>query len=170
MKRFLLFIELIFVLFLSSCIPKPFETRQLEKIEQETFLVYVCGAVENEGFVEISEGADYRQLVYFAGYIPQTVMPATPYAVVSRETETFILRYYDGTKFCYCTNVNGAAVKDRLEIENISPEIVDKIANYLEKYGKITDKTQLKHILNEEEYQDSYYKFFVSMEDYEKVH
>ncbi len=169
MKKFLLFIVFVFVLCLSSCVPKPFETRPLEKIEPEIFRVYVCGAIANEGFVEISEGTDYRQLVYMAGYIPQTVMPNTPYAVVSRKTETFILRYYDGAKFCYCTNINGAAVKDRLEIENVSTEVVDKIANYLEKYGKITDKTQLKYILNEEEYQNSYYKFFVSREDYEKV-
>ena len=45
---------------------------------------------------------------------------------------------------------------------------MDKLADYIEEHGKITDKTLLKQILGED-YADNYYKFFVSMDDYEKI-
>ena len=69
---------------------------------------------------------------------------------------------------CYCVNVNGPLITLRMNVENVSPQVVDKLADYIEEHGKITDKTLLKQILGED-YADNYYKFFVSMDDYEKI-
>ena len=169
MKKILIAILLICLLCLSACAEGnfPFHTRQLETTEPQVFRVYVCGAVAQEGYVEICEGADYFQLVCLAGYIPQTVTPSNPHLVVNGIT-SLIVRYFDGEKPCYCTNVNGQAVSERQEIENVSAQTVDKIATYLQTHGKITDKTQLQNILTPDEYQNNFYKFYVSETDFEK--
>lgn len=146
----------------------PFATQSLTAQKPRVFEVYVCGAVKNEGYVRISEGTSYQNLILSAGYIPQTVFVSTPYAVVGSDVSCVILRYYNGAMQCDCVNVNGALVTDRCEVENISSAVIDKIADYIGLYGKITDKSLLEQILGED-YADNYYKFFVSESDYEKI-
>lgn len=146
----------------------PFKPQQFAAKRPRVFSVYVCGAVENEGYINIFEGTDYQSLIFEAGYISQTIMPKTPYAVVNESVSVLVLNYFDGQKECYCINVNGAVVLDKLPCENISPQVIEKLHNYIVANGKITDRTQLKQILGND-YQDNFYKFFVSESDYEKV-
>lgn len=145
----------------------PFASAEFDAHTSREFDVYVCGAVENEGYIHILEGTDYQSLVEKAGLIAQTVMPATPYAVVDEKVSSLVLNYFDGAKLCYCTNVNGAAVTDRMSVENVSEEVINKLANYIAAHGKITDKTVLQQILGDD-YAENFYKFYVSESDYEK--
>ena len=170
MKKILIAILIICLLCLCSCAEGnfPLFARRLDAKQPRVFCVYVCGAVAQEGYVEICEGADYFQLVCLAGYLPQTVMPDNPHMVVEKGVTSLAVRYFDGEKFCYCTNVNGQAVRDKSEIENVSAQTVNKIATYLEANGKITNKTQLANILTYDEYQNNHYKFYVSEADFEK--
>ncbi len=170
MKKFLLAMCLISLFVFSSCNAKimPFKAKQFSAKQPRVFSVYVCGAVENEGYVDIFEGTDYQSLILSAGYIPQMVMPKTPYAVVREDVSTVVLNYFDGQKECYCINLNGAVVSDNLPCENVSPQVIEKLHNYVVANGKISDRALLKQILGND-YQDNFYKFFVSESDYEKV-
>lgn len=169
MKKLLAILMLFSMFGLCACTQEdfPFANRQMAGVAPKVFCVYVCGAVQTEGYVEVQEGADIRQLVLLAGYIPQTEMPSLPYALVTN-TSALVLRYFDGSKFCYCTNLNGAAAQNCLA-ENVPLEVQQKIAAHLKQQGKISDRTQLKQILTQQEYDDNFYKYFVSEEDYEKI-
>lgn len=132
------------------------------------FVVYVCGAVQNEGFVRVRSGSDVAALVSAAGYLPQSYF-VSENSLVTEKREIFAVDYFDGEKVCSCVNVNSQAVLYKLKFENIDSEIIDKIADYISAHGKITNKAMLREILGETDYQNNHYKFFVSKDDYEAV-
>lgn len=132
------------------------------------FRVYVCGAVANEGYVVVPEGSDYSAVAERAGLLPVTYFTQNPHTLVTEYISVLPLDWYDGEKARSCINVNGGYVTLRMEIEGISPDVINKIADYIELNGKITDKSMLKEILGED-YADNFYKFFVSVNDYEKA-
>ena len=134
----------------------------------KTFSVYVCGAVENEGYVDVPEGSDYLALAEKAGVLPQTYFTQNPQTLVTEDTKVLPLDWYDGTVARSCVNVNGGYVTMRREIDGIDAVIINKIADYIALNGIITDRLQLKEILGDD-YADNFYKFFVSVEDYEKA-
>ena len=146
----------------------PFKTHVSDAKPAKVYNVYVFGAVAEEGYGEVAGGADYSMLVEEAGIIAQTYLPDFPYTLVKSTTKQLAVNYFDGENMCYCVNVNGPLITLRMNVENVSPQVVDKLADYIEEHGKITDKTLLKQILGED-YADNYYKFFVSMDDYEKI-
>ncbi len=169
MKKLSIFVSLILLLcLLSGCtLNLPFSPQESFAKPVRIFRVYVCGAVENEGYVEVCEGADYASLITLAGIIPQTVFPKDSLLLV-KETSTILnVCYFDGTKVCYCVNLNGGYITLR-DVANVDKAVVDKIADYLELHGKITNRNVLRSILSESEYNENYFKFFVSESDYEE--
>lgn len=145
-------------------------------IQDARFRCKTCKSVQclrfrRSGRGRLRRGGGGRRLqhaVEEAGIIAQTYLPDFPYTLVKSTTKQLAVNYFDGEKMCYCVNVNGPLITLRTNVENVSPQVVDKLADYIEEHGKITDKTLLKQILGED-YADNYYKFFVSMDDYEKI-
>ena len=146
---------------------EPFKPVSSQPTPAKTYRVYVCGAVANEGYYEVPEGTDYGAVVEMAGLLPQTYFVQNPQTLVT-ENLVLPLQWYDGATERSCVNVNGGYVEMRREIDGISQEVINKIADYIEENGKITDKTLLKEILGDD-YADNFYKFFVRADDYEKV-
>ena len=132
------------------------------------FRVYVCGAVENEGYVEVAEGADFSALAEMAGMLSQTYFSQNPQTLVTETTKVLSLDWFDGKTVHSCINVNGGYVTMRYPVDGVDPAVINKIADYLEQNGKITDRSLLREILGDD-YADNFYKFFVSVDDYEKV-
>lgn len=147
----------------------PFEDVTTPDIEPKTYTVYVCGAVENEGYFTVDEGTDILSLLLLAKPLAQAVYPQDMLQQVAANTKFVVVNYEIDDATYYCVNVNGGFVTAESQIENVSAEVVGKIAAYIRTNGKITDKTQLKEILGEQDYLENYYKFFVSVDDYEKA-
>lgn len=168
MKKNVAILLIVCCFLFSACKLAPFEEQISDAKLQKTFRVYVCGAVKNEGYVEVSEGADYVALVLAAGVVEQTRYPEKPLTLVTENTVQLTVCYcLNGKIFC-CENLNGVRVSSRMEVENVSPHVIDKIADFLQSGEKITDKNQLREILGEKDFSENHYKFFVSVEDYEK--
>ncbi|MCM1289302.1 MAG: hypothetical protein NC132_01430 [Corallococcus sp.] len=169
-KRIILILLLTLCFVFSGCAQKmsPFKEHEADAKMPRKFKVYVCGAVEREGFVEVEEGADYDAVIALAGIIPQTVYPTNPRLLVKEDGEVLTLQYYDGSSYRDCVNLNGGYIQYRLKVDGIDIDIINRIADYYDTHGKITDRNLLKDILGED-YQDNYYKFFVNVQDYEKV-
>ena len=148
--------------------PAKSESSSSQLDSTKTYRVYVCGAVAVESYVEVPEGADYSMLVEKAGRIAVTYFVQNPQTLVTADTKVLLLNWFDGGKAVDCVNVNGGYVTMRQPIEGIAPEIINKIADYIEEHGKITDKVVLKEVLGQD-YDNNFYKFFVSVDDYEKV-
>lgn len=147
----------------------PFEDVTSPDIQPEKYTVYVYGAVENEGFFVVEEGTDVKAVLLKAKLVPQGVYIGNPSQWVTVQTKQLSVNYeVDGTTY-YCVNVNGGYVTTEQPIANVSAQVVSKIAAYIRENGKITNKKQLKDILSEQEYQENYYKFYVSVDDYEEI-
>jgi len=168
-KKSIFFLILILTFVFCGCSNNlsPFDEQQTDTITPRTFKVYVCGAVEHEGYVEVKEGADFVAVLDMVEVLPQTVYPSEPHTLI-KDDEVLILQYYDGNESRDCININGGYVTARLPIEGIDADVIDRIADYCELHGKITDRDLLQEILGED-YFDNYYKFFVDVKDYEKV-
>lgn len=171
MKKFLALV--IILILLCTCLGgctdiSPFKTVSSNAKTEKSFRVYVCGAVANEGYVTVSEGSDYNALLNAAGILPQTYLRQNPETIVTETTGVVAFAWFDGFQARSCVNVNGGYVTMRIDIDGIDPSVINKIADYIELHGKITDKTLLQEILGND-YEQNFYKFFVSVDDYEKV-
>lgn len=171
MKKYLISLLILILCFVCcgcSSDVTPFDERETQVKPSQKIKVYVCGAVENEGYLEVDEGTDYAAVVALAGILPQTVYPSNPNLIIRQEGVVLALQYYNDIEPCDCININGTYVAQRLSVKGIDADVIDRIADYREAHGDITDKGLLKEILGED-YQDNFYKFFVSERDYEKV-
>ncbi len=128
--------------------------------------IYVGGAVENEGYVEVDYGSTYADLLRLAGVNEHTVHPSNPNKLVTSDTELY-LNFYDGDTVCSCVDLNGEIFIYRLTVAGIDKSIINKIADYKDVHGAIHNKEQLKEILGDD-YQSNYYKFFVAAIDYQE--
>ena len=131
----------------------PFKPHVADAKPSRHFTVYVFGAVQNEGYVTVAEGADYNALLAEAGALPQTAWPAFPFTLVTEDTSFLAVQYVEGGKTYPCVNANGPIVTLRLPVENV------------ERCGKVKNKEMLEEILGE--YAQHSYKFFISEADYE---
>lgn len=129
--------------------------------------VYVCGAVLNEGYVQVDPGSDYYHAIAAAGVTKYTYLPLDCYSVIDAFVTHIIVDYYADGAVRSCVDVNGALITYRMDIDGISSAVVDKIADHIEKNGKITDKSVLAAVLGDD-YADNYYKFYVAESDYEE--
>lgn len=132
-----------------------------------TFRIYVCGAVEQEGYVEVAAGSAYGEVIRRAGILPVSVIPSYAATTVNGSVKQVVVNYHDGQEERECINVNSALIAGRLPIDGISEEIVNKLADYLEQHGKISNRQQLAVALGDG-YYHNFYKFFVAEEDYEE--
>ncbi len=155
------------MLIFSSCSLSPLASRKTPVKNQKVYSVYVCGAVQNEGFVDVPEGSDYAFLLEKAGVLSVTYYPTNILIIVTPRTKMLAVNYFDGEKSCYCVNVNGSAVTYRLDVENVDSSVIDILADYIERHGKIRNKATLRTVLGDEIYQSNFYKFYIDISDYE---
>ena len=132
-----------------------------------TFRFYVCGAVEREGYVNVVAGNSYDTAIRLAGLLPESVLPGYAATTVNGDFTQIVLSYYDGEKVCDSINANSLLIANRLSVNAISDEIVNKLADYIDLHGKISNKQCLAEALGDD-YQSNYYKFFVAEKDYEE--
>lgn len=155
---------------LCGCTDKlfPLKDNELNDVKPLEFTVYVCGAVQNEGYFTVPSGSDCFAAINLAGLTDASVLPAYADKLVDGTVTEIVVGYYcDGVRRD-CVNVNGALVQNRIPVDGIDPTVINKIADYIDEFGKITDKTLLADILGDD-YADNFYRFFVAREDYEKV-
>ena len=134
----------------------------------ETIRIYICGAVENEGYYETVAGANYMDVLRLAGLLSQSVLPTLNSSFVDGKITKIIVNYYDGETACDSINVNNAWIAARMPVKGLSEEVVNKLADYIELNGKIANQQQLKLALGQD-YADNFYKLFVAEDDYEEV-
>lgn len=147
---------------------EPFSEREIPNGAGPTvYTLYVCGAVQNEGFYRAEAGTAYDEVLQSAGLLEQSFLP-TLSSAVDRSVTQIIIDYFDGAKRCSSVNVNGILIVTRQPIDGIPQEAVDKLADYIDEYGTIHNKSQLKIALGEL-YAQHFYKFFVAKEDYEEA-
>lgn len=146
----------------------PYGNIQIEDKSTQTYQIYVCGAVLNEGYYDVDSCSDYYSAIALAGIVEQTLLPIKSLAIVTIETAQLVVNYIENGIEHDCINVNSALIVERLTVEGISADIVNKIADYVEIFGKITNKAMLATALGSD-YEDNFFKFFVAMEDYEEV-
>ncbi len=168
MKKLLAILVMACCLLFCAC-NLPFEDVTSPDILPEKYTVYVCGAVENEGFFVVEEGADIQALLLLAKPVSEAVYDGNPLLIVTAQTKQLVVNYESDGTTCYAVNVNGGYVTAERPIANVSTQVVSKIAAYIRENGKITNKNQLKDILDEQEYLENYYKFYVSVDDYEEI-
>ena len=168
--KFLFILLLIFCFVLSACTQSlhPFDVNGVDLTPSRTFKIYVCGAIEHEGFVEVLEGATIDSVIISAGIIPQTVYPTDSQRLVTQNDKILNISYYDGQSYRYCVNLNSMQIQYRFPLDGIDDVVINEIADYLESNGKITNREMLKDILGDD-YQDNYYKFYVDVTDYEEI-
>ena len=146
----------------------PYKSQTVQNKSDATFTVYVCGAVQKDGYYVVDEGKTVADVVARAGLLPQTVMPENATSIIKSNCQIAV-RYCENDKIYDCLNVNGMTVQFNLQAENISAEIIAKINAYYHQNGAITNKQVLAQILTAEEYAQNHYKFFVQESDYEKI-
>ena len=132
------------------------------------YSVYVCGAVENEGYYQVSEGGTYFQAIEQAGLLQQSSFSPNFYSIVTGDQLAVAVRYTQNDVVYECVNLNNASLVLGLPVQNVPDEVVGKIANYIANYGKIHNKSQLRTALGDD-YEDNFYKFYVAEADYEAV-
>lgn len=160
-------LPVILLVCLLLCACSPFEEKVSDPVATQTFRVYVCGAVAEEGFVEVAEGTDLAAVLLRCGTVKQTVYPQNPLQIVTSQTKQLVLDYCENGKTFSCVNLNGYLVASASPIENVPQHVMDALAQYVSQH-KITNKKQLLQILGEEDYLQNHYKFFVSVDDYEE--
>ena len=138
--------------------------------EPKTYTIYVYGAVENEGYFEVAAGGTYFDAITQAGLLAQSWLPTNCYSIIDAKQLSVAVNYSQDDSKYDCINVNGASFVYRLETDGLPYEVVNKIADYLEAYGTIHNKTVLRSVLGENDYENYHYKLYVAEADYEKVH
>ena len=174
MKR--LNVAVIFVILAICCLPlcgcdncnNPWADKNIPDASAVTFCVYVCGAVRVEGYVEVETGSTYLDAIAQAGLLAQSYLPDFVGSLVVADSVVVVGFAQYGVNY-QSVNVNGTYVKHRMPVDGVPFAVINKIADYIDKYGKVTNKEQLKIILGDD-YADNYYKFFVAEGDYEAPH
>lgn len=169
MKRILLCLLCMVLLACCGCNElSPYAPTQVQNSTKVTYRVYVCGAVQNEGFVEVEQGSDYYALVLKAGMVEFSRLPDFGSQFVDGKMDSVVVDYVDeGGSRRNCVNCNGILVTQRLAVDGIDAEVINLIADFILQKGKVRNKEQLKECLGEK-YQNNYYKFYVDKADYEE--
>ena len=137
----------------------------LNQVEVKTVRIYICGAVEREGYYEVKIGTDYVEAVRLAGILPQSVLPTVNSSYVDGTVTNIIVGYFDGTNHD-SINANNVLIANRMPVNGLSDVVINKLADYIELHGKISNKKQLELALGDD-YADNYYKLFIAEIDYE---
>lgn len=144
----------------------PYQSGYLPNVSTKTCRVYVCGAVQTEGYYDVKQGTIIADVIALAGILPQSVLPQNSESFAQDGTQ-IVVGYYQNQTNYDCINLNGAYVTiANMHAENVNDDILAKLHDYYTKHGVITNKNVLKRILSQEEYQLNHYKFFVQEKDY----
>lgn len=145
-----------------------YQSQTIPNKTDTTFTVYICGAVQNEGYYVVAQGSTVADAISLAGILTQTIFPTNSQSFVKTNCQIVVRYYENGTNFD-CINVNGAYVQHNLPTPNVPASVIAKLNAYYVQNGAITNKQILQQILTEQEYQQNHYKFFVQESDYEKA-
>ena len=130
--------------------------------------IYVCGAVEREGYYEAEQGTDYFEVFSLAGILPESALPLVSSPYVDGSVTVLIVDFYDNQVRYSSVNANNPLISMRMSVDGLTDDIVNKLADYIDEHGKITNKKQLLEALGDD-YGDNYYKLFIAEKDYEEV-
>ena len=130
--------------------------------------IYVCGAVEREGYYEVEVGTDYAEVLRRAGALPQSVTPVLNSSYVDGNLDVIIVDYYDGQTKRVSIDANSVLICARKSVDGLSDEVVNKLADYIDAHGKIANKGQLEQALGRD-YANNYYKLHIAEKDYEQT-
>ena len=137
-------------------------TSQTYSQNGEKIVVFVGGAVKNEGYYTVPLFTTYGELFENAGCFD---FSATHYVLqkpISASDTMLIINIFDGEKVLYCKNINTASLSDLLSL-NIEEQSAQKIIDARNQKGKFNYKSELveKSILTQQEYDELYFKIFV---------
>lgn len=128
-------------------------------------VVYVSGAVQNDGYVTVPQICDYKSLLNIAGITNSTATLMNISTLIPNNSKCIVFNFMlDGTEY-FSVNVNGGLILTRSRIDGIEADIINKLADYIETNGKITNRNMLKTALGDD-YEDNYYKFYIDIDDY----
>lgn len=143
----------------------PYQSKTLPEVETKNYRVYVCGAVQTEGYFVVEQGTTIAEVITLAGLLPQTVLPQNAQSFVQTNCQIRVDYHQNGTNYSVI-NANGLVVIFNTQAQNIDADVITKLHDYYTNHGTITSKSILKQILSPEEYQQNHYKFFVQESDY----
>ena len=141
---------------------------EIDDVSQQTYRIYVSGAVERDGYYDVISGTDYLNLIQLAGILSVTVLPFMYTEVIDGSVIEIILDYYDGNQVRSSINANSVLIALRGEVEGLTDDVVNKLADYVELNGSFTNKQQVELALGFD-YADNYYKLFIAEADYEEI-
>lgn len=136
---------------------------------KNTFVVYICGAVEREGYYEIEEGTTYIDAILKAGCLDCSYLTDNANSLVDGTQSVIFVCYVENGAARACYDVNSEYFRLRLPRDGLSDAVVNKIADYLNEHGKIANKSVLAEILGKADYANYHYKLYIAEADYEKV-
>lgn len=136
--------------------------------KSEKIRIYIYGAVQREGYYEVEVGTDYMEVLALAGLLPQSIVPTLSSSYVDGTITVLPVGYYDGDTARSSINVNSILITSRMPVDGLSVAVVNKLADYIEIHGKITNKHQVLEALGDD-YDENYYKLYVAEIDYEEV-
>lgn len=167
-------ILLVIALGLCGCIPQPYAEREISSSSNDgkqdkptvpTRTLYVSGAVQTDGYVTVPQICDYQQLLDIVGVTDNSVLPGNLSTIILSNVDTVILDFYCEDEAFSSVNVNGYFVTTRLLVDGVEETVINKLADYIEANGKITNRTKLLIALGDD-YADNYYKFYIEISDY----
>ena len=138
-------------------------------IKTKTYAVYVYGAVQNEGYYEMENGDTYFYAISKAGLLEQSWLPTNVNSLVNDQQLSIAVQYKEDGIVYDCISVNHQFILMRYSVPGLSDDVVNNIADYYEIYGKITNKTVLRAVLGDDDYENYHYKLFIAETDYEET-
>ncbi len=144
---------------------KPVNVSKNPNANKSKYTVYVSGAVATDGYVSVVVGSDIYAVLSKAGLLDCSQTPENSTALVTEQTSNIIVNYRQNNRTYYSVNVNGAAIIYRLNVENVSEEVVNKLADYISQNGPIGNRAKLREALGED-YENNFYKFYIEQKDY----
>ena len=143
-----------------------------DEIEENTIIIHITGAVENEGIVEVKENARINDVIKAAGglsddanlesvnlayavedgqkiYIPSIkdqVEDIEDDELASQNASNEVIQQNDDQKSTNLININTASQEKLEELPGIGSSIATKIITYREKNGKFKNIEDIKNV------------------------
>lgn len=127
--------------------------------------LYVSGAVEHDGYIDIPLVTDYKTVLQIVGALPCTAVPANANTLIGAQIHSLVVDFVCDGRVFSSVNVNGDYVANRVSVDGVSSVVVNKLADYIALNGAIRNRAQLKSALNYD-YADNFYKFYIDAADY----
>lgn len=136
--------------------------RKIDFEETGSFLIFIGGNVENEGFYEIRYSTTYLELFKEAGVLDYNGLSSFEYSEAVKPYEGYIICdcIVDGENF-ETQNINYAEIKNLVKC-GIPNDKVDAVKKFVTERNGISDKNLLvkEGLLTQEEFDDVKYKIY----------